>query len=80
MFMVGCKRYPILYNKSILDYCMKSTQESIKKMTEKKSLEKEIKQFQCNDDDDNNSSFNFYRLLLILYVSSLGIYFYKKLK
>ena len=78
--MVGCKRYPILYNKSILDYCMKSTQESIKKMTEKKSLEKEIKQIQCNDDDNNNTPINLYSLLIILYVSSLGIYFYKKLK
>ena len=50
-------------------------------MTEKKSLEKEIKQIQCNDDDDNNNTpINLYSVLIILYVSSLGIYFYKKLK
>jgi hypothetical protein len=83
MFMVGSKRY---CNSTISKYCRSITQESIKKMTEKYNLEKEriaIKIPSDNDDNSNNSNnpnWNFNRLLIFISVSSLMIYFYKKLK
>ena len=89
MFITGLNRYTKPYNISILDYCTKSTQESIRKITERKKIEKENKfvNFKLDDDsdgdNDNNNKqikFTYYNLLVFLYISSIGIYFYKKLK
>jgi hypothetical protein len=89
MFSIGYKRNTFLYDKSILEYCMKSTQDSIKRIIEKKNLEKnninvkEILKIKLEDDDDNNNNnpqLNFNFFLVFLSISSLGFYFYKKLK
>jgi hypothetical protein len=91
MFTIGFKRHPVLYNKPILDYCMKSTNESIRKMVEKTNLDnkniniiKILNKGHYDDDDDDDDrkkpNFNFYTLLIFLSISSLGIYLYKKIK
>jgi len=92
MFITGLNRYTKSYNKNILDYCMKSTQDSIKRMVEKNILEKEKEKkfvkfnlYNNDDDDDNNNNnnkfnFTYYNLIIFLSISSIGIYFYKKLK
>ena len=87
MFSIGYKRNTFLYDKSILEYCMKSTEDSIKRIIEKKNLEKknatvkEILKIKLEDDDNNkNPRFNFNVLLVFLSISSLGFYFYKKIK
>jgi hypothetical protein len=79
------KRMPLFYDKNILDYCMKSTQESIKKIAENKSLESEkINQMikskleDCNDNKKPKNNFNFF--LVFLSVSSLGLFLYRKIK
>ena len=88
MFSIGYKRNTFLYDKSLLEYCMKSTQHSIKRIIEKKNLEKnninvkEIIKNKLEDDHDNNKNprLNFNFLLVFLSISSLGFYFYKKIK
>lgn len=80
--MVGVKRYNKLYDRTIMDYCMKSTLESIKKLTEKYNLEDKKEKFKVNIelDNNNNSNFNFYNFLIIFSFSSLGFYLYKRIK
>jgi hypothetical protein len=83
MLTIGLNRYTKLYDRSIMDYCMKSTLESIKKNTEKYNLEKEKEKIKVKielDDNNKNPNLNYYKLLLFLSVSSLGFYFYKKIK
>jgi hypothetical protein len=91
MFITGLRKYPSFQSKNILNYCMDSTNWSIKKMINKYNLEKEkpIKfklhnnkdyNKDYNKDDDINPIFNIYSFLIFLSVSSLGVYFYKKLK
>jgi hypothetical protein len=85
MFSIGYKRNTFLYDKSILEYCMKSTEDSIKRIIEKKNLEKknatvkEILKIKLEDDDNNkNPRFNFNVLLVFLSISSLGFIFIRK--
>jgi hypothetical protein len=87
MFSIGYKRNTFLYDKSLLEYCMKSTQDSIKRIIEKKKLGKknynvkEIIKIKLEDDDNNkNPQLNFNVFLVFLSISSLGFYFYKKIK
>jgi len=87
--MININRNTKPYNRNILDYCMKSTQDSIRKIIKTKNLEKENKYYNVklfdnnydnNDDDNRRHFFSYYNLLLFLSISSIGIYFYKKLK
>ena len=87
--MININRNTKPYNRNILDYCMKSTQDSIRKIIKAKNLEKEknfynLKLFNNNydnnDDDNRRHFFSYYNLLLFLSISSIEIYFYKKLK
>jgi fatty acid-binding protein DegV len=91
MFTNGFKRNSVLFNKPIFDYCMKSTNESIRKMVEKANLDNKknyIKKMIIHDDDDDDDDdddekkikINFYNLFFFLSISSLGIYLYKKIK
>lgn len=85
MFMAGINNCKKIYNKPIWEYCVKSTQDSIRKMTEKYNLEKEkiFIKFKLDDSEDDNKKpvlNSVYGFLVILSVSSLGIFLYKKLK
>lgn len=58
------------------------TNESIRKITEKYNLEKNkptIKNPLALDEDDAKPSLNFYKFLLFLSISTITIYFYKRL-
>lgn len=80
--MLTCfQKKPILfYNKKLSEYCKKTSDESIKRLTEKYHLER-IKKIinPLEEDDSNNPKFNFYGILAILSISTLAFYFYKKL-
>jgi hypothetical protein len=76
---------PIYINRSLHDYCRKSTEESIRKKTEKYNLERKNQlsntRFTINNDNNNNNpEFNIYTFLLFLSISSISFYFYKRLQ
>lgn len=85
MFNCFVKRpiYPL--NKTISEYCRNSTNESIRKLTEKHNLERnkpKIKISLNNDDneeDGNKPKFDIYDFLAFLSFSIISIYVYKRL-
>jgi hypothetical protein len=73
---------PICVNRSLHDYCRKSTEESIRKQTEKYNLERNKPTLNpvFNKYDINNTpEFNIYTFLLFLSMSTISFYFYKRL-
>ena len=71
-----------LFNKNISDYCRKSTEESIRKKTEKYNLEWKNQMLNTtiiSNNDNNNPDFKIYTFLLFLSISSISFYFYKRL-
>jgi hypothetical protein len=78
------KPLQINLNNNLREYCVKTTNDSIKKLTEKHNLERKIQKnatLLLDDDDSNNfAKFNFLHLLLFLSISSATLYFYKRLK
>jgi hypothetical protein len=82
MFSCLMKR-PLYVNNSLKDYCSKSTNESIRKLTDKYNLERNKQKLEIlldDDDRDEIPEFNFLNLLFFLSISSVTFYFYKKLK
>lgn len=74
---------PILVNKTLQDYCRKSTEESIKKISEKYNLERNRPKINISLDAESNNSkpeFNFYGLLAFLSITTLTFFFYKRLQ
>ena len=74
---------PLYFNKALSDYCTKTTNESIKKLTEQYNLERRNTKFKNivnNDDDPKIPEINLYTLLMFFSISSIGFYFYKRLK
>lgn len=81
--MLNCfTRRPIYINKLLSDYCRKSTDEYIKKLTEKHNLERNKQKFKnpLEEEDNEKPNFNFYNLLLFLSISTISLYFYKRIK
>lgn len=77
------RRTPLYFNKSLSEYCTKTTNESIKKITEKYNLERnkpKIKNPLEEEDDSKNPELNFYSFIIFLSISSITFYFYKRLK
>ena len=73
---------PIYINSSLHDYCRKSTEESIRKKTEKYNLERKNQMLNTtiiSNNDNNNPDFKIYTFLLFLSISSISFYFYKRL-
>jgi hypothetical protein len=72
---------PNYVNRSLAEYCRKSTEESIRKKTQKYNLERNKPflnttfAFNC----DNNPDFNIYTFLLFLSISTISFYFYKRI-
>lgn len=76
---------PLYFNKSLRDYCTNTTNESIRKLTEKYNSEKRTFKFKNildnhDDEDPKIPEFNFYTFLIFLSISSISFYFYKRLK
>ena len=70
-------------NKTLYEYCKRSTQESIKRLTEKYNLEKnkpKIKNPLDENDDSGKPEFNFYGFVVFLSISTIGLIIYKRLK
>lgn len=77
-------RRPILFNKNLSDYCRKSTDESIKKFSEKYNLERNKPKIKNPLDDNGNGNgkpeFNLYEFLIFLSISTMAIYLYRRLR
>lgn len=74
---------PFFVNKSLQDYCRKSTEESIKKISERYNLERNKPKINIPLDDENISNkpeINYYGLFTFLSVTTLAIFLYKRLK
>jgi hypothetical protein len=75
--------FPQVMNKTLYDYCKRTTQESIRKLTEKHNLEKNKIKFKNpldENDDSGKPEFNFYSFLTFLSISTIGFLIYKRLK
>lgn len=74
---------PVVMNKALYDYCKKSTEESVKKISEKYSLERNKPKINIsleNGDENAKPEFNFYGLLTFLSVTTMAFFFYKRLQ
>jgi len=71
-----------IFNKTISDYCRKYTNESIIKMTEKYTLERNKPKIQNPfvDKNNDNPNFNIHGFLAIITISTMAFFFYNKLK
>ena len=71
-----------LFNKNINDYCRKYTNESIIKITEKYTLERNKPKIQNPLDLKNNDNTNFSvsGFWVIFTISTMAFFFYNKLK
>ena len=80
--MLNCFTQRYLFNKTISDYSRNSTNESIKKITDKYNLERTrpivINPF--NQEDDKKPETNIYSILAFLSISTIAFFFYKRLK
>jgi hypothetical protein len=76
--MLNFTKTPLQFSKSLNYY----TNESIRKITEKYNLERNkpiIKNPLAVDEDGAKPNLNFYNFLLFLSISTITIYFYKRL-
>jgi hypothetical protein len=84
--MLTCFKPSYLFNKTINDYCRHSTNESIKKITDRYNLERKKVQFKdiFNDehedkkDKDNHTTCIY--IFSLLSISTLAFFLYKRLK
>jgi hypothetical protein len=71
-------------SKSIRDYCMNSTNEYIKKITQRYNLERNDKLIKINnplnDDKNDKPERKFDKLIIFLSISTIGLYLYRRLK
>jgi hypothetical protein len=75
-------RNPIIFNKSLQDYCKKINEESIRKLSERYNLEKnkpKIKNLLEND-DSNNPNYNYFSIIIFLSITMFSFSFYKRLQ
>ena len=72
-----------LINNELRDYCNKTTNDSIRKLTEKYSLERKNPQFKTliydNHDGDEFPKFYFCHFLIFLSISTVTFYFIRRL-
>jgi len=75
------QKYPLTFNKTLSDYCKNSTNEYIRKLTERYNSEKKKSKINLNlNDDDNNPEFNYYGFFLFLSIFTITVHIYKRLK
>lgn len=72
---------PNYVNRSLADYCRKSTEESIRKKTEKFNLERNKQMLNNTFDGVKNCelTYNIYNVLLFLSITTMTFYFYKRI-
>ena len=82
MFSFYMPKTPIVMNQALYDYCKKSTQESVRKITEKYNLERNKPKINnpFTDSDSDKPNFNFYGFIAFLSMSTLGFVIYKRLR
>lgn len=68
---------PIYFNKSLSDYCTRTTNESMRKLTENKPI---IKYTLENADDPKKPEVNFYHFIMFLSISYFTYFFYKRIE
>jgi hypothetical protein len=69
------------FNKSLSVYYNKITNDSIRKLTEKHNLERNKEKINNPlEDDGEKPASDFYHFLFFLSISTIAIYFYKRLK
>jgi hypothetical protein len=82
--MLNCfMKRPFYINNDLRDYCNKTANESIIKLTEKISLERKNSLYKTliyDEDGDEIPNFNFLDFLIFLSISSITFYLYKRLK
>ncbi len=74
---------PLYVNNGLRDVCTKSTNESIRKLTEKYNLERKPPQYKTLIyDNDGNETPNlvFFNFLIFLSITSATFYFYRRLQ
>ena len=71
-----------IFNKNINDYCRKYTNDSIIKMTEKYTLERNKPKIQIpfHDKTNDNPKFSIHDFWVIFTISTMAFFFYNKLK
>jgi hypothetical protein len=71
-----------LFNKNINAYCKKITDESIVKMTEKYTLERNKPKIEnpFYDKNNENPKFSIYGFWVIFTISTMAFFFYKRIK
>jgi len=72
--------FPYILNKKLSDYCKNTTIESIRKFNDKYKSKKYIPNIKMNDDEFGKPEFNLYFLLVFLSISSITLFFYKRIK
>jgi hypothetical protein len=78
---VSKNSFPYVLNKNLSDYCKNSTNESIRKLKEKYDSKKYMPNIKIDNDDDKfKPNLNVYVVLFLLSISSMTIYFYKRIK
>lgn len=84
MLTIYTKNFLPKTNTSIMEYWKQSTQESIRRRIEKNKNINNSKFYNNNDENNNgnddNLPVNFYGFLAFLSISSIVIYFYKRLR
>jgi hypothetical protein len=71
---------PIYLNKQLNDYCTRSRNEYIRKITEKYDLEGNKPKIKTAYDDSEKPKFNFYHFIAFLSISYVTYFFYKRIK
>ncbi len=74
---------PLYINNGLREYCNKTTNESIRKLTEKYNLERKTPKYKTLIyDNDGNETPNlvFFNFLIFLSITSTTFYLYKRLK
>jgi len=72
---------PLYFNKHLRDYCIKTINDSIRKLPEISNLEQinpKYKKILDKNDNPKPAKLNFYAFLIFLSISSISFYFYKK--
>lgn len=71
-----------LFNKTINDYCRNSTNESIKKITDRYNLERNKLKIRTpfGDEKIDNPKIGIGSILIFLSISTLTFFFYKRVK
>jgi hypothetical protein len=80
--MLTCFKATYLFDKTMNNYCKNSTNESIKKITDRYNLERSKSKIKnpFDDEDTDKPKIGIYSVLIFLSISTLTFFLYKRLK